>query len=205
MTITTRQTTAAGVTNKNATLTNAELDANFVDIAAKLATVSGTNTGDNATNSQYSADYRAGNFVAGTHYIAPGGALGTPSSGNLSSCTADGTNAPGFRGIPLVSASANTTLTKAHAGGGLKHPSADTTARTFTIDSNANQSWDDGTALTFLNQNAAGVVTIALTTDTMRLAGAGTTGSRTLAANGMATAIWDAATTTWYINGSGLT
>lgn len=107
--------------------------------------------------------------------------------------------------IPLIAASANTTVTKAHAGGGLKHPSADTTARTYTIDSNANQSWEDGTAITFLNQNGAGVITIAVTANTMRLVGAGTTGSRTLAANGLATAIWDAATTTWYINGVGLT
>lgn len=38
--------------------------------------------------------------VAGTDYLAPGGALGTPSSGNLSNCTADGTNAVGFRKIP---------------------------------------------------------------------------------------------------------
>jgi hypothetical protein len=36
------------------------------------------------------------------------------------------------------------------------------------------------------------------------LAGAGTTGSRTLAAHGMATAV-KVASTTWYINGVGLT
>lgn len=144
--------------------------------------------------------------VAGTDFVAPGGGLGTPTSGNVGNCTVDGTQKIGFRGIPLVSASAATTVTKAlHAGGGLKHPSADTTARTYTIDSNANQSWVDGTAVTILNCNGAGVVTIAVTTDTMRKAGDGTTGSRTLAANGIATLIWDAATTTWYISGVGLT
>lgn len=112
----------------------------------------------------------------------------------------------GTLNIPLVSASANTTITKAHAGGGLKHPSADTAARTFTIDSNANQSWVDGTAITVWNINGTGgVVTIAVTTDTMRLAGAGTTGSRTLARNGVATALWDAASASWIISGSGLT
>jgi len=47
-------------------------------------------------------------------------------------------------------------------------------------------------------------VSIAITTDTMYLAGTGTTGTRTLAAYGMATAVKVAATT-WYINGSGLT
>jgi len=40
------------------------------------------------------------NAVAGTDYVAPGGALGTPSSGTLSSCTVDGTNSVGYRNIP---------------------------------------------------------------------------------------------------------
>jgi hypothetical protein len=47
-------------------------------------------------------------------------------------------------------------------------------------------------------------VTIAINSDTLVLAGAGTTGSRTLAANGMATAL-KIASTTWIISGSGLT
>ncbi len=112
----------------------------------------------------------------------------------------------GYLNIPLVPAIVNTTLTKAaHAGGGLKHPSSDTTARNFTIDSNANQSWQDGTTLTIWNQNAAGVVTVIVTADTQRLAGAGTTGNRTLAANGIATWLWDTATTTWICSGAGLT
>jgi hypothetical protein len=38
--------------------------------------------------------------VAGTDYLVPGGALGTPSSGTLSSCTVDGTNAVGYRNVP---------------------------------------------------------------------------------------------------------
>jgi hypothetical protein len=47
-------------------------------------------------------------------------------------------------------------------------------------------------------------MTISITTDTMRLAGAGTTGSRTLAANGIATAL-KITSTEWIINGTGLT
>lgn len=47
-------------------------------------------------------------------------------------------------------------------------------------------------------------LTIAITTDTMRLSPGGTTGSRTLAANGIATAIKITATE-WIISGSGLT
>lgn len=36
-----------------------------------IGNTSGTNTGDNATNSQYSSDYRLANFVAGTAYQVP--------------------------------------------------------------------------------------------------------------------------------------
>lgn len=39
---------------------------------------------------------------AGTDYVAPGGVLGTPSSGALTNCTADGTNKVGYRNIPAV-------------------------------------------------------------------------------------------------------
>lgn len=90
------------------------------------------------------------------------------------------------------------------AGSCLLHPAADTTARIFTIPANSSVAYAVGAVLTIINQNAAGVITIAITTDTMRLAGAGTTGSRTLAANGIATAT-KITTTEWIISGTGLT
>lgn len=110
----------------------------------------------------------------------------------------------GFRNIPQNSQSTAYTTVAADSGKHLLHPSADTTARTFTIDSNANVAYPIGTAITIVNQNAAGVITIAITSDTMRLAGAGTTGSRTLAANGVATAL-KITSTEWIISGTGLT
>ena len=107
-------------------------------------------------------------------------------------------------GIPQNSKSTAYTTVLSDAGKHILHPSADTTARIFTIDSNANVAYPVGTVITFVNQDSAGVVTIAITTDTMRLAGPGTTGSRTLAANGMATALKLVATE-WIISGTGLT
>lgn len=130
--------------------------------------------------------------------------LGTPTSGNLSNCTVDGTDAVGFRNTPINSQSAAYTLVLADSGKTILHPSADTTARTFTIPANSSVAYPLGTVLTFVNQNGAGVVTIAITTDTMRLAGAGTTGSRTLAANGVATCV-KLTSTEWIISGNGLT
>jgi len=110
----------------------------------------------------------------------------------------------GFLNIPQNSKSAAYTLVISDAGKHILHPSADTTARTFTIPANSSVAFPVGTAVTFINQNGAGVITIAITTDTMRLAGTGATGSRTLAANGVATAV-KVTSTEWIISGVGLT
>ena len=141
--------------------------------------------------------------TAGTDYVAPAGALGTPSSGTLTNCTADGTDSVGFRNVPIASKSAAYTTVLADSGKVIFHPSTDANARTFTIDSNANVAYPLGTVLTFINMTSQ-VVTIAITSDTMYLAGTGTTGSRSLAQYGMASAI-KMTSTTWIISGSGLT
>ena len=110
----------------------------------------------------------------------------------------------GYLGLPQNSQSTAYTLALADAGKHLLHPSADVTARVFTIPSNTSVPFPTGTAVTFVNQNGAGAITISVTTDTMRLAGAGTTGNRTLAANGVATAL-KITSTEWIISGVNLT
>jgi len=141
--------------------------------------------------------------TAGTDYVAPSGALGTPSSGTLSSCTVDGTDAVGFRNIPVNSQSTAYTAVLADSGKVIFHPSTDANARTFTIPANSSVAYAIGTAITFINMTSQ-VVTIAITSDTMYLSSAGTTGSRSLAQYGSATAI-KMTSTTWLISGSGLT
>jgi len=100
------------------------------------------------------------------------------------------------------SQSAAYTTVLADSGKHILHPTADNNARTFTIDSNANVAYPIGTTITFINQ--INTVTIAITSDTLQLAGTATTGSRTLAAGGMAVAIKVTATL-WFISGQGLT
>lgn len=109
---------------------------------------------------------------------------------------------PLYSQIPQNSQSAAYTLVLSDAQKHIYHPSSDNNARTFTIPANSSVAYPIGTCLTFIN--AINTVTIAITTDTLTLAGAGTTGSRTLAANGMATAI-KVASTSWMISGTGLT
>jgi hypothetical protein len=128
--------------------------------------------------------------------------LGTPTSGQLSACTVDGTDAVGFRNTPVNSQSADYTLVLADSGKTVLHAIADDNPRTFTIPANSSVAYPVGTVVTFVN--LINDVTIAITSDTMYLANDGATGSRTLAAYGMASAM-KVASTTWIISGSGLT
>jgi hypothetical protein len=157
------------------TLTNKDLTSGTNTFPTSLATLAGTQTLTNKTI-----------------------------SGASNTLTVDGTDSVGFRNIPQNSQSAAYTLVLSDSGKSIYHPSADTTARTWTIPANASVAFPVGTAIAFVNDTSAGVITIAITSDTLVLSGAGTTGSRTLAANGMATAI-KMTSTRWMISGSGLT
>lgn len=118
----------------------------------------------------------------------------------LTSCTVDGTNLVGYRGAPQNSQTAAYTTVLGDAGKCIFHPSSDNNARTFTIDSNANVAYPVGTILEFINMAAASV-TIAITSDTLTLLPAGSTGSRTLAQYGRASAE-KISSTAWVISGN---
>lgn len=106
-------------------------------------------------------------------------------------------------GVSLInSQSAAYTLVLSDRGKTIWHPTADNNARAFTIPANSAVPYPIGTLLTFINE--INTVTIPITTDTMVLSTAGTTGTRTLAAHGIAIARKVSATR-WYISGSGLT
>lgn len=117
-----------------------------------------------------------------------------------SNMTVDGTNLVGYRGAPQNSQITAYTTVLADAGKTIFHPSTDNNARTFTIDSNANVAYVIGTIIEFVNM-AATSATIAITSDTMTLLPAGTTGSRTLAQYGRASAEKISATA-WIISGN---
>ena len=108
----------------------------------------------------------------------------------------------GYLEVPQNSQSAAYGTVLADSGKHIFHPGSDNNARTFTIPANANVAYPIGTVLTFVSM--ANTVTIAITTDTMYLAGNGATGSRTLAANGIATAL-KINSSAWLISGTGLT
>jgi hypothetical protein len=129
-------------------------------------------------------------------------------SGSHSATIADSAGTGGFKvgylSIPQNAQTANYTLVLADAGKHIYHAAGAGAGDTYTIPANASVAYEIGTAITFINRDTTNAVSIAITTDTLTLAGAGTTGTRTLAAYGIATAIKVTATE-WMISGTGLT
>lgn len=99
---------------------------------------------------------------------------------------------------------ANTGITATDNGQLLFHAGTDVTARTITIPANTSANIPIGTSIEIVNDTGAGVLSIAITTDTLVLSPAGTTGTRTLAASGRATLV-KVDTNKWFISGTGLT
>jgi len=134
---------------------------------------------------------------AGTDYVEPGGALGTPSSGTLSGCTVDGTNGVGYINAPQ---STNTTVAATDAGKHIYFTGGSTA--TLTVNTNATTPLATGTVILVVNDNS-GNLTISGAGVTFQLAN-GSTGNRTVATKGMATML-KVATDTWYVSGAGVT
>ena len=123
-------------------------------------------------------------------------ALGTPASGNLSNCTADGTNKVGYLNLPLNSQTAAYTLVLTDRGkhinittGGVTVPSAIFSA---------------GDAITIFNNSTASQTITQGASVTMYQAGTANTGNRTLAQRGICT-VMCVASNTFVITGGGLT
>jgi hypothetical protein len=115
--------------------------------------------------------------------------------------TATGTIAAdtiGFRGLPQNSQSGAYTLALSDAG---KHISITTGG--VIIPANSSVAFPTGTVVIIFN-NSGSLQNISITTDTLRLAGTSTTGTRVLDQYGLATCV-KVASTTWAISGAGLT
>jgi hypothetical protein len=114
-----------------------------------LNAVTNTNTGDNATNSQYSSDYRAANFVAGTNYVATtsGNWLGTwqgnSPSGLFASSTFTGNIGIGTS-TPISRLTVNGDITFSSSTQGIVLTSPNGTRYRFTADDNGNLETDSG-------------------------------------------------------------
>lgn len=156
------------------------------------------------TNDTGSGDYRIGANNIGRSI---NGALVTDwvtaASGAMRVADRGGTlQTVGYRNVPQNSQSGNYGLVGADEGKHILHPSGGGAGDTYTIPANASVGYDIGTVLTFVNRDSNSV-SIAITSDTLILAGTTSTGTRTLAQNGVATAI-KVESTTWIISGTGI-
>jgi hypothetical protein len=112
-------------------------------------------------------------------------------------------DAAGFRGVPQNSQSGNYTCVAADSGKEILHPSGAGAGDTFTLPANASVAFEIGTVIVFTNLDS-NALSIAITSDTLILSPGGTTGTRTLAQYGQATAR-KVTSTSWLISGTGLT
>jgi hypothetical protein len=165
------------------TATGSPASGNLAKFSSATAITNGNLSGDVTTSGTLATT------IGNVNYSATITATGTPP-----------TNAPGYLGCPQNTQNSSYTTVLTDAGKHLYHTSA--SAHTWTIDSNANVAYPIGTILTFLNESGGGNVTIAITSDTLRWGSS--TGSRTLAANGTATAI-KVTSTAWRLTGDGIT
>jgi hypothetical protein len=109
----------------------------------------------------------------------------------------------GYAGLPPNTQTSNYTCVLTDANKLVTHLSGAGSGDTYTIPANASVAYPVGTFITFFNGDSNNL-SIAITTDTMYLAGTTTTGTRTLGQNGLATAL-KVSSTLWIIQGSALT
>ncbi|CAB4129445.1 hypothetical protein UFOVP116_10 [uncultured Caudovirales phage] len=164
-----------------------------------------------AEKAAWNAKQPAGDYTTSTSFKSVSGqsivGSGDIVVASVSDSATIGGNAIGYREIPQVIKAASYTVTSAEAGKHILHPSSDATGRTYTIPSNATMpspfpAFLIGAAITIVNQNGAGPITIT-SPDTIFYAGIGATGNRTLSANGICTLL-KITDSSWIISGVGL-
>lgn len=198
----------SGSPSTSATLSSATMRAEFASIAAGFALL--PTMGSNG-NKAVTVNSGGTALTVTTGTLALGGNFATSGSSPLTLTVTNNTNATfpagtitlGYQNVPQNSKSANYTTVLGDAGQHILHPSTDANARTFKIDSNNNVAYIVGTAITFINETSQ-VTTIGINDDTMTLANSTSTGNRSLAQNGIATAV-KKGTNSWLISGAGLT
>lgn len=148
--------------------------------------------------------YREGSDALGVAVGATQvGAVRTSASGALHTTdTAGALFSVGYKYIPQNSQSGDYTLVRADEAKHIYHPVGAGAGHTYTIPSNASVPYPVGTAITFVN-DSTNALTVAINSDTLVLGGAGTTGSVSVSAYGVGTAL-KVTSTRWIISGTGI-
>jgi hypothetical protein len=113
--------------------------------------------------------------------------------------TTSAASGAGYMGMPQVTTAISRSFAATDAG---KHIYITASGTTQTIPANGTVAFPIGTSIVVVNGSSVST-TIAITTDTLRLANSSSTGSRTLASNGMCTLL-KITSTQWIASGNGL-
>jgi len=124
---------------------------------------------------------------------------GTVSGMPASATSENSAKAIGYIGLPQVQVSTSKTFSQSDAG---KHQWVSSGGLTLTIPANSSVPFEIGTTLVVINSGVTS--SIAITGDTLRLAGTSSVGTRSLATYGVATIV-KVQETTWVASGNGLT
>lgn len=182
---------------------------NVVDVVSHVTSLTAYNvTSTNIAGINVTATNLIATNVTATDLTATGAAAINFTATNVFSSGLDANNSindsgtiaatsPGFRSIPQNSQTGAYTLALTDAG---KHISITTGG--VVIPANGSVAFPTGTAVVIYN-NSTSPQNISITTDTLRFAGTTNTGTRALAAYGVATVI-KVASTTWVISGTGV-
>lgn len=178
-------------------------DSKVWDFFADTTTLHGRVINDaNTTGKDWIAILRTANVVTSLSF---GNATDNPSytflgTGLVSANDQGGTSWNlGWRDCPQNAQTGSYQLVLADRG---KQVYFSVSGATLTIPANASVAFPLGTTI-LVAASGAGSLSIAITTDTLFLAGLGTTGTRTLAAFGLAT-LTKVVATGWFISGSGI-
>ena len=177
-------------TPASGTLTNATglpISTGVSGLATNVATFLGTSSSANLA-SAVTDETGSGALVSGTSPTLVTPALGTPASGNLSNCTADGTDEVGFRNIPAVGTKTGSyTLAVGDVGKYVQLGSSGA----IVI---PNSTFSEGDVVSLFN-NTSGDITVTCTITTAYIAGEDSDKATvTLATRGVATIFFISAT-----------
>jgi hypothetical protein len=203
-------TNSGTVTIPSGTYTLAGLDLAQTLTNKTIALGSNTVSG---TTAQFNAALSDGDFatLAGSETFT-NKTLTSPTinGGTIASATINASNtvndtgtiaaaSPGFRGVPSSAQTQGAAITLALTDAG---KSVQNTLGGWTIPANASVAFPVGTIIELFN-NSGSSQTVAITSDTLRLAGTASTGSRTIAQYGSATIV-KRTSTMWTIGGAGV-
>jgi hypothetical protein len=171
-----------------------------IEIIGNQFQISPASTGGSSVGAAIAAN-RSGTTVTTLSYTATTHTFSGTTFQVAGSVLTDNSSADevGFKGIPSEPKTEDYTCVLSDAARCIR---MDGTSLTATIPSNASVPYPVGTVLTFLNINSS-PLSIAINSDTLALAGTSTTGTRTLAFRGMATA-YKYTNLVWVISGPGL-